>query len=364
MLYKTKWIVILFVYLIFLTTFHITAYAATLTWNGEGGDNLSSNSANWSGAVAPQHGDNVVFDNTSLKDCTWDLNVTTASITKYSGYTGSITKISGASLAIAKVIRWSGGGSDNLASNPSNWSGGVIPKNGDKVILNDASSDDMTWDLAGVEIALFSISSAYSGTVTLNTAFTVTGNIYVAGGTLNLNNYGLNVDGYLMLNTDGTILATSSTITVKGHWVNAGTFNAGTSTVILAGTDQYILGNTVFYNLSKTVLSADTLYFEAGKTITILNSLTLHGVEGAMLTLLSTSPGSYWSLDPRGARNISYVSIQDLNNVNFVDIVAIHSQNLGNNSGIGFGGSECVCLDNQELNFTYSVGDREGDTHV
>lgn len=92
--------------LFFLCLFGMTflANAATVTWTGGGSDNFASNPANWSGGIVPQYGDNVIFDATSIKDCTWDLTATLATITKKSGYTGRITKIAGTGLTIAKNI--------------------------------------------------------------------------------------------------------------------------------------------------------------------------------------------------------------------------------------------------------------------
>lgn len=90
-----------FAYLIFLFIFALSAEAVTVTWDGEGLDYLASNSYNWSNNTAPQYGDDVVFDGTSSKDCTWDLNVTLNALSNRAGYTGKITKISSVTLTIA-----------------------------------------------------------------------------------------------------------------------------------------------------------------------------------------------------------------------------------------------------------------------
>ena len=65
--------------LLSLLNFNFITYAATLTWNGGGGDTLASNSANWIGGVIPQNGDDVVFSAESVKNCTWDRDITLAS---------------------------------------------------------------------------------------------------------------------------------------------------------------------------------------------------------------------------------------------------------------------------------------------
>ncbi|RJQ51883.1 MAG: hypothetical protein C4526_08970, partial [Nitrospiraceae bacterium] len=77
----------LFVYLIFLFGFTLSANAATVTWTGGGADGFASNPYNWSGNLAPLNGDKVIFDSTSSTDCTWNLSVTLASLAKTSGYT-------------------------------------------------------------------------------------------------------------------------------------------------------------------------------------------------------------------------------------------------------------------------------------
>ncbi len=291
MIIRKQWnhnrIAILGLIILFLLGFALSTNAATVTWTGGGTDNLASNSANWSGNSAPQYGDDVVFDSTS-KDCTWDISVTLASLSIKSGYTGKVTKTSGVSLTIAKGNTWTGGGADNLASNPANWSNNKVPQNGDNVVFNGANN--CTWDI-NITPASFKLNTGYSGTVTLNSNLTINGGLTVAGGSLNLSNKTLNVDGNILIDISGSLYATSSTIRVKGDWRNTGNFYSGTSTVVLDGTNQTIYGNTTFYNLIKTVLSADTLYFEAGSTQTIRNNLTLQGASNNLLSLRSTIDG-------------------------------------------------------------------------
>jgi len=338
--------------ILFLSVFALSAHAATLTWTGGGADNLASNPSNWSGNAVPQNGDEIIFDGTSTKDCTWDLNIIPSSVTITSAYTGTISLDS--NLFIAEAIVWTGGGTDNLASNPANWSGNRAPQDGDRVVFNERSSKDCIWDI-DVSPSLFSLNTQYSGTVTLNTDLTITGNLTVAGGALNLNDQDLTVDGYLLIGSEGTLYATSSTITIKGDWANVGTFDPGTSTVVLAGTNQTIYGNTTFYNLIKIVTTADTLYFEAGSTQTILNNLTFQGADGNLLSLRSTEDGSYWYIDPQGTRNISYVDIKDMYNINFVHIIVLNSVDSGNNTNVSFGGSECAC-EGSELILSQIIG--------
>ncbi|RJQ49682.1 MAG: DUF2341 domain-containing protein [Nitrospiraceae bacterium] len=241
------------------------------------------------------------------------------------------------------TITWTGS-VDTFANNPANWTENRVPRNGDAVIFNGAIN--CTWNLNVIPLSLTAL-SAYTGTVTLNYDLSIRRNLNVLGGTLNLNDKTLNVDGYILIGYAGTLNATSSIITVKGDWANWGNFISGTSTVILDGTNQTIYGNTTFYKLIKIVTSADTLYFEAGSTQTISNTLTLQGTNGNLLLLRSTSDGYYWYINPLGSRNVSFVNIKDMYNKNVVHIPVTDSIDSGNNNKVSFGGSECSCLEKE-----------------
>ena len=329
------------VFFILLIIFSGNIHAITHTWSG-GTDTLASNPANWSLGMVPMNGDDVVFDSTSSSNCSWDIGgVRLSSLSLKSGYEGKVTVDT--TFTIAKSTVWTGRGADNLASNTSNWVDGILPKNGDNIVFDSTSAKESTWDINVIPGSL-KLDSGYTGKVTLNLPLSITGGLTIAEGLLDLNNKNLTVDGYILIDIDGTLLATSSTITLKGFWINAGSFSPGQSTVVLAGTNQAIYGSNTFYNLVKTASTSDTLYFEAGSTQTILNSLTLQGADGNLLSLRSTLSGSFWYIDPQGTRNVLFVDIRDLYNRSFTSIVTLNSQDSGNNNGVSFGGSECVCL--------------------
>jgi len=65
--------------------------AGTATWDGGGADNNWSTAANWSGDVLPASSQAVVFNATSVKNCTIDVDATVASVQVTSAYTGTIT---------------------------------------------------------------------------------------------------------------------------------------------------------------------------------------------------------------------------------------------------------------------------------
>lgn len=70
----------------------VTIPADVLLWTGLGDDNLASNPANWNQGIAPFNGADIVFNATSVKDCTWDLTTAVYSFTLATGYTGEVTQ--------------------------------------------------------------------------------------------------------------------------------------------------------------------------------------------------------------------------------------------------------------------------------
>lgn len=290
-------------------------------------------------------------------------------------------------------ITWTGA-INRDASNPGNWLGGVVPANGDNVVFGNSSSVNCIWDI-NPSLSSFSIYPGYSGTVTLNSDLTMTGDIRIEAGTLDARSRTITVGGnWIYVNGTNTPLGdTDGNGYVDGNDVSAmllmifdpgtvtqctdmnfdgsvnildvvsalrasngsdglryctgGLFKPGMSTVVLDGINQTISGDTVFYNLEKTAACpGDTLKFEAGSLQTILGRLTLKGSEGCLLALRSTQDGQPWYIDPQGTRNVSFASIKDMHNISFIDILTTQSHDDGGNSpGVRFGGTQCVCLD-------------------
>lgn len=79
------------------------------------------------------------------------------------------------------TVTWSGGGGNNLASTAANWVDGVVPQDGDDVVLDATSSKDMIWD---IEIKPGSwLQDGYGGIVTIGTKYGATGltNLVIIG---------------------------------------------------------------------------------------------------------------------------------------------------------------------------------------
>ena len=121
-------------------------------------------------------------------------------------------------------------------------------------------------------------------------------------------------------------------ISVSRNWSNAGSFTAGTGTVTFAGTTTAtISGDTTFNNFVCTA-AGKTLQFTAGSTQTISGSLTITGAAGAanLISLVSTSLGSPWTLDCAAPQTVTYALVRD-GNVLTSDITANTSRNDGGN---------------------------------
>ncbi len=190
-----------------------------------------------------------------------------------------------------------------------------------------------------------------NGTLTLGAnTVTVYGNFTASGGTLTQgtskllldttnNDIAWNVDGYTfhhvyVKNTsnvrNGVVTSSNGTISIDGNLYSQAT-GSGTvalnvpsgSTFNFSGADQQIDGSFSFYNLTKALPSATAriLTFGAGTTTTVANTLTLTGYDASRrLFLRSSSPGVAWSINPQGTRTVSYLTVQDSNNINAVDV--------------------------------------------
>ena len=134
------------------------------------------------------------------------------------------------------------------------------------------------------------------------------------------------IAGDLTLNEGVTLDVSENSfdMAVAGDWRNSGTFAAGGGTVTFSGADQAIAGASTFYNLTKNITSAAVLSFESGSAsrTTIISHLDLQGTEGALLSLRSDVAGDQWELDPQGGVTITYLDVQDSDNVSGTDIDA------------------------------------------
>lgn len=223
-----------------LSIFAQNAQAATLTWDGGGVTNNWSEAANWSGDVAPQFTDSVIFDSTSTKDVVIDFipfNTFPLRFEMRAGYTGAISQGTTNLTVTSDFIQAAGvfiGGSGTLdfdnftvsggtftASNgtteisgPFSVSGtGVFEHNNGTVVFNSAGSANVLTveDFFNVQIT----ASANSQSLGIN-----------PGDTLRIN-------GTLTL-TNGQ-LAGTGTIEALGPVSIASTFDGGDGLLLVSG---------------------------------------------------------------------------------------------------------------------------------
>ncbi len=71
------------------------------------------------------------------------------------------------------VLTWGGGATNTVASNPTNWVGGVVPVAGDAIVLDATTNRNMTWDL-NIPVQSWT-QIGYGGTVTVMTVYGSTG---------------------------------------------------------------------------------------------------------------------------------------------------------------------------------------------
>ena len=94
------------------------------------------------------------------------------------------------------------------------------------------------------------------------------------------------------------------------NWSNTGIFNAGTSSVVLDGTDQAINGTTSFYNFQK-ISNGSTLKLAAGDEQTVTGLLDLEGKAANLLKIRSTVKGQQAKLNVEGKPVLSYLDVED-----------------------------------------------------
>lgn len=170
-----------------------------------------------------------------------------------------------------------------------------------------------------------------SNGITYNGAISGAGSLTKQGaGTLTLG--GTISQGGDFIISAGTVTVGANAISVGGNWTNNGVFNAGTGTVTFTGSGTSVIsGSTTFYNLTCTT-AGKQLTFTAGSTQIITGTLTLTGAVGNLIILRSSSSPTQWRINPQGTRNVSYVDVQDSNNINATVIDPATSADRGNNT--------------------------------
>ena len=212
----------------------------------------------------------------------------------------------------------------------------------------------MTWSGTGANtlggnITLVSgMTNSYTGAITFNstTTQTITNGGVSFGSAITFNGSGGtwtlqdNMTSPSITLTAGTLAPQSFTISLSGTgtvWnANGGSFTKGTSVIKLTdtssssktftgngltyynfyitgnGTGTYVISGSNTFNDFKCDTPPHTIQFTAASTQT-LNTFTVNGTAGNLMTLQSTSSGSVWYLvkSPTGSVSCDYLSLQD-----------------------------------------------------
>ena len=169
------------------------------------------------------------------------------------------------------------------------------------------------------------------------------GSLSIDGGGLSTGSNTLTVNGSVDIKAGTSLTVGTGTVKVGGGWTLAatGSFTAGTGTVqFTAGASPVdISGSSTFHNLH--ILSdagGKTLRFTAGSMQTVTNELRIEGTAGNLVSLVSASGGSPWTLDYTGSApgtNVVYAHLRD-SSLTTGTISAVTSRDDGGNSGWDF----------------------------
>lgn len=194
---------------------------------------------------------------------------------------------------------------------------------------------------------VFNNLTANSSKTTLNGAFSVIRDFLVETDVECEMNGALTISGNFTNN--GTYKAGKSDsdsyeLKIAKDFVNNGSFDAKSGTVLFTGTENSnISGETKWFNF-KAETPGKTLIFQAGKIQEILNSLTITGAasddKSSNVVLKSSTDGEFWFIKTAvndSNLSVDYASIKD-SKCTEKSIVANNSDDLGNTSGWIFPG--------------------------
>lgn len=224
------------------------------------------------------------------------------------------------------------------------FSGSNFIHNGGTVII---SGTDNLLTVKTDGSTVFNNLTANSSKTTLNGAFSVIRDFLVETDVECEMNGALTISGNFTNN--GTYKAGKSDsdsyeLQIAKDFVNNGSFDAKSGTVLFTGTEiSNISGETKWFNFKAETLGK-TLIFQAGKIQEILNSLTITGSasddKSSNVVLKSSTDGEFWFIKTAvndSNLSVDYASIKD-SKCTEKSIVANNSDDLGNTSGWIFPG--------------------------
>ncbi len=143
----------------FIVLFYmLCSSASAAVWSGWGTDDKASDPANWREGVLPSFADNIMFDATSAKNCTWDLVIVLLSLSMEGGYPGSLTVTSPLILSNGFADEWSLFITDNGGAEQGPFIL-TFAQAGNNVYVAPSSDGDFTVTFSGPDITMTNLGS-------------------------------------------------------------------------------------------------------------------------------------------------------------------------------------------------------------
>ena len=281
---KTLTVIVCVVFLFFLTA--VPSQAATVTWDGGGGDNNWSTCANWnttgSPDTCPTSADAVVFNGTSVKDATVDAGFggVVTSVSVNAGYTGVITlarslqttttfsqatgtfTASNQTLDVDTTFTLSGG--SFTASSGTIFLGGALTISGSPTFNANGGNitfDDGTGTLScnNVTFNLITFTNTSTKTISSNCTLPLGSNPTItSAGNLTVNG---------TLSGSGTLTKSAGTITMNAGSGFSGFSGMSLNIFTVAGGTINLSGLSSFSSASTLTLSSGSLLLPSGADI-------------------------------------------------------------------------------------------------
>ena len=274
---------------------------ATKTWDGGGATENWSEAANWSGDTVPLNADTVVFDATSVKNVTIDVNITVAAWQIAAGYTGIISQ--GTSTVTVNSTFTQSGGTFTGGNGLLDFNGQFTQNAGTFTASSGTTSYAQGFSYLGGTF------NPNGGTVVFdggNSAMSLTASVTLNNLTISKNNgiaiqfsnsNALIVSGTLTL-TDGAVNATGGgtpTIEAQGAVSIASTYDGGSANVLISGAATRTVTLPVGAGIPKLTVNAPnvTLDISGAGTLTFAQPIDVQNAlsftNGAVNCIFSQS---------------------------------------------------------------------------
>jgi len=287
---------------------------ANKTWNNAGAGNASTGT--WSPVGAPVAGDNIIFDATSVQNCTWNIAATFGTFTIAAGYSGTITQgavdFRYSDFSMAGGV-WTGNAPTRTqtCSGSISKTGGTYSNYATYLIMTGMGKTMSTLNLGGFEVAVgasITTTGGPTGVYGGSSVFHIHGTVIIGSTVLYVYNNMADVvidgtvsgTGDLNFNSyvNGNLNGITGTITARVKF----TLDGATSTLSLIRNQMFggavivtVASNTITLNLAGYSLSATTITASTGGIISGRGSVYCDGTLTATLGTISTLEGSWYA---------------------------------------------------------------------